>query len=81
MSYTELAVDYPKITKEDKKQIQVGTIYDWVEESQDLANELYGSVTAGEKLGYAYRFKYMDTVRDQLQKGGLRLAKVLNGLF
>lgn len=81
MSYTELAVDYPEITKEDKKQIQEGTIYDWVEESQDLANELYGSVTAGEKLGYAYRYKYMDVVRDQLQKGGLRLAKVLNELF
>ena len=81
MSYTELSADHRKLTKKDKQHIQEGTIYDWVEESQDLANELYGSVTVGEKLGYAYRYKYMGVVRDQLLKGGLRLAKVLNELF
>ena len=81
MSYTELSADYPKLTKKEKQHIQEGTIYDWVEESQDLANELYGSVSEGEKLGYAYRYKYMGVVRDQLLKGGLRLAKVLNELF
>ncbi len=81
MSYTELANALPKLTKKERKKVQEGTIYDWVEESQDLANEIYNSVEVGDKLGYSYSYKYMDTVRKQLQRGGLRLAKVLNDIF
>lgn len=81
MSYTELADNLPKLNKNQRKAIQEGNIYDWVEESQDLADELYESVEIGEKVGYQYSYKYTDAVRDQLQKGGLRLAKVLNDLF
>ncbi|MEQ9580802.1 MAG: S1/P1 nuclease [Arenibacter sp.] len=81
MSYSELANNLPELTKGQIKFIQQGNIYDWVEESQDIANELYGSVEVGEKLGYAYDYKYWATVENQLQKGGLRLAKVLNELF
>lgn len=81
MSYSELANNLPELTKFQIRNIQQGNIYDWVEESQDLANELYGSVAVGEKLGYAYGYKYWATVEKQLQKGGLRLAKVLNDLF
>ncbi|MBU3026877.1 S1/P1 nuclease [Zobellia galactanivorans] len=81
MSYTELASSLPKLSKKQIKQIQEGTIYDWVGESQDIAQQLYGSVEAGEKLYYRYSYDWWGTVEDQLQKGGLRLAKVLNGLF
>lgn len=81
MSYTEIADNLPSLSKNEIKDIQKGNVYDWVEESQDVANELYGSVTVGEKLGYEYSYKYWGLVETQLQKGGLRLAKVLNELF
>ncbi|MBC8770350.1 S1/P1 nuclease [Arenibacter sp. BSSL-BM3] len=81
MSYMELANNLPRLNKSEIKNIQHGNLYDWVEESQDVANELYLSVEEGEKLGYAYSYKYWETVEQQLQKGGLRLAKVLNDLF
>lgn len=81
MSYTELAASLPRITKAQKKFIQQGTIYDWVEESQDIANELYESVEVGEKLYYRYSYVWWGTVEKQLQKGGLRLAKILNDLY
>lgn len=81
MSYTELASNLPKINKKEVQKIQEGNIFDWVEESQDLANELYDSVEVGEKLGYRYSYKYWIVLENQLQKGGLRLAKVLNSLF
>lgn len=81
MSYTELANSLPKLTKAEQKNIQQGTIYDWVEESQDIANEIYGSVEVGEKLYYRYSYVWWDTLEMQLQKGGLRLAKVLNDIF
>lgn len=81
MSYSELAESLPKWTKSQKKAIQSGTVLDWVEESQEIANKVYESAEVGEKLGYRYGYVWWDTVEDQLQKGGLRLAKVINELF
>lgn len=81
MGYTELASNLPRLSKNEKAAIIKGDIYDWVEESQDLANEVYGSVEMGEKLYYRYSYDWWATVELQLEKGGLRLAKVLNGLF
>lgn len=81
MSYTELASNLPRLSKTQKNSIMKGDIYDWVEESQDLANEIYGSVEMGEKLYYRYAYVWWPTAEMQLQKGGLRLAKVLNRLF
>ncbi|MBT9189731.1 S1/P1 nuclease [Zobellia russellii] len=81
MSYTELASSLPQLSKEQVKFIQQGTIYDWVEESQEIADKLYDSVEVGEKLYYRYSYEWWGTVETQLQKGGLRLAKVLNELF
>ncbi|WP_291869627.1 S1/P1 nuclease [Maribacter sp.] len=81
LSYTELSQSLPKLNKEERKNIQKGTIYDWVEESQDIANEIYSSVKVGDKLWYGYSYKWWGTVENQLQVGGLRLAKVLNDMF
>ena len=46
-----------------------------------IADELYESVEMGEKLYYRYGYVWWPTVEKQLQKGGLRLAKVLNDIF
>lgn len=81
MSFTELSDTLPKLTKLQLKELQKGTVYDWVEESQDIANKLYESVENGEKIGYQYSYKWWGTVESQLQKGGIRLAVVLNDIF
>ncbi len=81
MSYTELAASLPVISKKQRKAIQEGTLLDWVEESQEMANKIYNSVEVGEKLQYRYNYLWWSTLEKQLQKGGLRLAKVLNTLF
>jgi hypothetical protein len=81
MSFTELSDKLPVLTKNQIKELQKGDVYDWVEESQDIANEIYDSVTVGEKIGYRYSYTWWDTVETQLQKGGIRLAAVLNRIF
>ncbi len=81
MSYTELTAKLPQLNKKRKKEIQEGAVLDWVEESQQLADRVYESVEVGEKLYYRYGYVWWATVEDQLQKGGLRLAKVLNDIF
>jgi len=81
MSFTELATEYPEMSKEQIKFLQSGSLLDWVEESHQLAEKVYASVEPGEKLSYRYSYDWWHTVEDQLKKGGVRLAAVLNEAF
>nr|WP_299383902.1 S1/P1 nuclease [Allomuricauda sp.] len=81
MTYTELATELDQVDRKERKRIQEGSIYDWVDESHEICAKLYDSAKAGDKLGYQYGYKYNDLLFEQLQKGGIRLAKVLNDLF
>ncbi|PJB13088.1 MAG: S1/P1 Nuclease [Flavobacteriales bacterium CG_4_9_14_3_um_filter_40_17] len=81
MSYTELTENLPAISKEGKKQIMQSDLIDWVAETREVTKKIYASVHSGDKLGYNYSYDYFDTVRIQLQKAGLRLAKILNEIY
>jgi hypothetical protein len=81
MSYSELARTLPRWPGDKIRQIQQGTLYEWVEEIQEVTNRVYASVEVGEKLGYRYRYDWWDTVEKQLLIGGLRLAAVLNDIY
>lgn len=81
MSYTELSHNMDELTKKQKTVLQKGSILDWAYESQSLAEKVYTSVKSGEKIGYRYSYDHFNTVCSQLQKGGIRLAKILNEIF
>ena len=51
-------------------------------ESYQLASLIYSDVKGNEdKLGFQYNFKYKALMEEQLLKGGIRLAAVLNDIF
>lgn len=81
MSYTELANNTDRLSKQQLADIQNGSVLDWMYEGRALCEDIYRNTEIGEKLGYEYMYKYMDTLRFQLQKGGIRLAEVLNEIF
>jgi len=81
MTYTELASNERELSKAQVKALQEGSIVDWVNETQKYAINAYGSTEKGQNLGYRYMYDNFHIVRSQLQKGGIRLAKVLNELF
>lgn len=81
MSYSELSASLAIPDKKGRQELQRGTFYLWVEETQLQADRIYESVKSGDKLGYSYSYKYWDLVEEQLIKGGLRLAKLLNDVF
>lgn len=81
MSYTELADNQSYLSPKERKEIADGTFEDWMYESKALALEIYASAEVGEKLGYRYMYDWFPVVREQLQKGGVRLAKVLNEIY
>ena len=81
MSFTELAKTTDDLTKGEVKKIASGSLLDWMYESKALSAVVYDSVEIGEKLGYEYMYEWFPVVHDQLQKGGIRLASVLNEVF
>jgi hypothetical protein len=81
MTYTEIAANEKELTKEELKTIQKGTIIDWMYDSRELCKNLYKTIEPGKKLRYRYSYDYMNKVLDQLQKGGIRLASLLNEIF
>lgn len=81
MTYTELTTNLNTLSKAQVKAIQKGSVKDWVNETRVITMKVYNSAKKDEKLSYRYMYLHFDTVKSQLQKGGLRLAKVLNDLF
>ena len=81
MSYTDLAANTKKLSKAQIEAIQKGSIIDWVDEVHQITKKVYNSAKIGENLRYKYSYDYFDLVRDQLQIGGIRLAKILNDIF
>lgn len=81
MSYSELAANEKELSRKELKQIQQGSVIDWMYESRALCKNIYENTKVGQKLWYPYMYKYMDVLKMQLQKGGIRLAEVLNDIF
>lgn len=82
LSYTEYATAINHTTKESRKQLQMLPIADWMVESNQLAEKIYGDIKEpDQKLDYQYNFKYLEILNQQLLKGGVRLAGILNEIF
>ncbi len=81
MSYIELASNAKELTKDEVKKLQSGSVLDWVKDTHKLTKEVYTYTKKGDKLRYKYSYRFFPVVRQQLQKGGLRLAKLLNEVF
>ncbi|PQJ32435.1 S1/P1 Nuclease [Nonlabens arenilitoris] len=78
MSYSELAINMPQLTRKELKAMASGTHRDWLEDSRIVVRDIYANTTVGEKLGYRYMYDYFAVLKGQLQKGGVRLAALLN---
>ena len=81
MTYTEIAVNENSLSKEEINDIAGGTVIDWMYDSRALCKEIYINIEPGAKLKYRYSYDYMNTVLLQLQKGGIRLASILNDIY
>lgn len=81
MSYTELSSNAKSLSNAQIENIAAGTVLDWTYESQAMAKKIYASAKQDDKLSYDYSYKHFDLVRSQLQKSGIRLAKILNEVF
>ena len=76
----DLAYLADRASKKEIKEIQKGTPYDWGQDIVDRTAHVW-TVCEGDKLPYSYMLQHRELAIDQIQRAGLRLAKVMNDLF
>jgi len=82
LSYTEYAAAINHTTPAQLAEWQKAPISQWLYESNQLAEKIYADTKPNTNLSaFSYTFKYLDTTNQQLLKGGVRLAGVLNQIF
>ncbi|MEM7087882.1 MAG: S1/P1 nuclease [Bacteroidota bacterium] len=81
MAYSELAANTARLSDGQLQLIKSGDVHSWMAESRALCLDIYANTKIGEKLSYRYMYKYVDVARSQMQKGGIRLAVLLNDIF
>ncbi|HEX7357462.1 MAG TPA: S1/P1 nuclease [Ignavibacteriaceae bacterium] len=82
LSYTELSDMVDCCASPNQiKMWQSGTIEDWAEECVQLRPQIYHYDTSKRYWEYHYAYNNWNTVKSQLEKGGVRLAGILNNIF
>lgn len=81
LSYSEYATAINFTTKEQRKLWEAEPVSDWVWQSYQHAEKIYADIKPNDRLGYQYNFKYVEILNQQLLKGGVHLAGLLNEIF
>lgn len=80
-SYTEWADQIDRASESLQTIITEGGFDDWGRETWEIAKEVYAGTPAGAVVSYDYIARWTPIVEQQMLKGGLRLAHVLNSAY
>lgn len=81
LSYTEYSRSINFIDKYKLHSMQLEGPAQWVTDSYKISENLYSKVKSGDKLSYRYIYDNLETANQQLLKGGIHLAGLLNSIF
>lgn len=81
LSYTEYTAAINFSTRQERQSWQTSSMEQWLLESYKIASQLYQHTPLNAKLSYRYNFDHIETLNQQLLKGGIRLAGILNDIF
>ena len=82
LSYTEYATAINHTTKDLLKAWQSESLSSWLYESYLVAGKIYADIkTPYQPLDYKYNYNYLEIANNQLLKGGVHLAGLLNEIF
>ena len=80
-SYTEYAKLLNIADENRVKAWQSGSMEEWFYESHVMSDSIYDATPNESKLSYKYNYQFQKIVEEQLLKGGVRLAALLNQAF
>jgi len=82
LSYTEYSTYLNHTTTSQRKKLQAQPLSKWLYDSYSIAQDLHNELTeTNPRLGYRYNYDHVKTLNDQLLKGGVHLAGLLNEIF
>jgi hypothetical protein len=81
LSYTEYATAINHPSKAQLNAWRNTSLQQDVFESYQIVNKIYDTVKPDDKLGYRYNFDFVETLNEQLLKGGVRLAEIINQIY
>lgn len=82
LSYTEYTKAINHVTPQQLTNWKKTSLKDCVFESYQVCNKLYATGIKNEdKLSFRYNFDWVATLNEQLLKGGIRLAKILDEIY
>ena len=81
LSYTEYAMAINHTTLAQRITLQKQPLNDWIYQTYQVAEKVYGDIKPDEKLSYVYNYKFIDILNQQLLIGGVHLAGLLNSIF
>lgn len=81
LSYTEYAsaINYP--SADQLSNWRNSALKDFVYGSYEACNRIYANVKPEERLSYKYNFEFVGLLNEQLLKGGICLASLLNDIY
>ncbi|MEI9944708.1 MAG: S1/P1 nuclease [Chitinophagaceae bacterium] len=80
-SFSEYARIIDIASPEQVEAWQSSSLEDWFYESHVLSDSIYDATPTESKLSYKYNYQFQKILDQQLLKGGLRLAALLNEAF
>lgn len=80
-TYSEWAEEIDICDRKTVARIVEGTTNDWGRETFGITTQIYDSTPVGSKLSYDYVSEWSPVIEQQLLRGGLRLAAILNDIF
>jgi hypothetical protein len=82
LSYTEYSAAINHVSREQIMEWQNEPVSKWVYQSYQIAEKIYSDIMQpDQKLEYKYNYKYLGILNQQLLKGGVHLAGLLNYIF
>jgi len=81
MTYSELAKECDKVSKQEQKQWKKDDIATWAFESYEMAGQLYSEAAVNPDFDYTYFPKYADFIKHRMAQAGIRLANTLNEIY
>ena len=81
LSYTEYSAAINHVSTTQKNTWQKQTISKWLFDSYSISEQLHKELQTDTKLSYEYNYKHLSTLNEQLLKGGVHLAGLLNQIF
>ena len=69
------------LAKRDRQAVCEGSLEEWFAETVEICGRVYDEIPAGKNISYDEVARYAPVIEEQLLKGGLRLAAVLNSIY